>query len=154
VVRVLGKLLLPAIPGQAAPAHYSAVATQADVRRIALSLPDTEQVEGRFAFAVPVKGKPKAFVWVWMERIDPKKARVANPAVLAVRVANIGVREVMIAAEPAKYFTEPHYEGFPAVLVRLAAVKVAELRTLIVEARQCLAPAALAATRKRRIASR
>jgi len=140
VVRVFGKLLLPVIPGQAPVTHYSAVATQADVRRIALSLPETEAVEGRFAFAVPVKGKPKAFVWVWMERIDPKKARVANPAVLAVRVANVGVREVMIAAEPAKFFTEPHYAGFPAVLVRLASVKVSELRTLMVEARQCLAP--------------
>jgi hypothetical protein len=130
-------------------AHYSAVATQADVRRIALSLGETEEVEGRFAFAVPVKGKPKAFVWVWMERVDPKKARVANPAVLAVRVANIGVREVMIAAEPVKFFTEPHYAGFPAVLVRLAAVKVPELRTLMEEARQCLAPPARAVRRKR-----
>jgi hypothetical protein len=148
VVRVFGKLLLQPFPGQAMAGHYSAVATQADVRRIALSLPETEAVEGRFAFAVPVKGKPKAFVWVWMERTDPKKARVANPAVLAVRVANVGVREVMIAAEPAKFFTEPHYAGFPAVLVRLAGVKVPELRTLIMEARQCLAPAALAKRRK------
>ncbi|HVT39436.1 MAG TPA: hypothetical protein VHE78_10345 [Gemmatimonadaceae bacterium] len=144
----IGKLLLRPFAGEAATAHYSVVATQADVRRIALSLPEVEAVEGRFAFAVPLKGKPKAFVWVWMERIDPKKPRVANPAVLAVRVANVGVREVMIAAEPAKFFTEPHYAGFPAVLVRLAAVKVPELRTLIVEARQCLTPPALAKRRK------
>ena len=42
------------------------MATQADVRRIALSLPGAEEVEGRFAFDVPNKGKRKGFVWVWM----------------------------------------------------------------------------------------
>jgi hypothetical protein len=120
------------------------VATQADVRRIALSLPDTEETEGRFAFSVRSKGKLKGFVWVWMERVNPKKPRVANPAVLAVRVANLGQREVMISAEPAKFFTEPHYAGFPAVLVRLAEVNVRDLRTLIAEAWRCQAPAELA----------
>ena len=125
------------------------MATQADVRRIALTLPDTEEVKGRFAFAVRNKDKLKAYVWVWMERITPKKPRVANPAVLAVRVANLGHRDAMISAEPEKFFTEPHYSGFPAVLVRLAAVSVAELRPLIVEARQCQAPADVAKRRKR-----
>ena len=66
------------------------MATQADVRRIALSLPDTEEAKDRFAFSVLNKGKPKGFAWVWMERVDPKKPRVANPGVLAVRVANLG----------------------------------------------------------------
>jgi hypothetical protein len=69
---------------------------------------------------------------------------IPNPGVLAVRVATLAEREVLISAEPAKFFTEPHYEGFPAVLVRLAAVSVAELRVLIVEAWRCQAPAELA----------
>jgi len=47
------------------------MATQADVRRIALSLPETEEAPGRFAFSVRNKGKVKGFVWVWMERVDP-----------------------------------------------------------------------------------
>ena len=126
------------------------MATQADVRRIALSLPETEQVKGRFAFAVRNKDKLKEFVWVWMERITPKQARVANPAVLAVRVANLGQRDAMISAEPEKFFTEPHYSGFPAVLVRLAAVRVAELRPLMAEAWRCKAPAELAENDKRK----
>ncbi len=125
------------------------MATQADVRRIALSLPETEEVEGRFAFAVRSKAKAKDFVWVWMERITPKKPRVANPAVLAVRVHNLAEKDLLISAEPAKFFTEPHYDGFPAVLVRLAAVNVAELRPLMVDAWRCHAPAALAAGLKR-----
>ena len=110
------------------------MATQADVRRIALSLPDTEEVTGRFAFAVRVRPKPKEFVWVWMERVDPKKARVPNPAVLAVRVASFTDKDLLISSEPTKYFTEPHYDGYPAVLVRLAEVKVPELRTLMTDA--------------------
>jgi hypothetical protein len=107
------------------------MATRADVRRIALSLPDTEEVEGRFAFSVRVKGKLKGFAWVWMERIDPKKPRVANPGVLAVRVANVGEKDTLVSVEPTKFFTESHYNGFPAVLVRLAEVRVPELRILL-----------------------
>ena len=119
------------------------MATQADVRRIALSLPETEEVEGRVAFSVRSKGKLKGFAWVWMERVAPKKPRVANPAVLAVRVANLAHKDLLISSDPAKFFTEPHYNGFPAVLVRLAEVSVPELRGLLEDAWRCLAPAEL-----------
>jgi hypothetical protein len=116
------------------------MATRADVRRIALSFPGAEEEKGRFAFAVQNKGKLKGFAWVWLERVEPKKARVPNTSVLAVRVANLNQKDLIIAAEPTKYFTEPHYNGFPAVLVRLAAVSVAELRPLLEEAWRCQAP--------------
>lgn len=119
------------------------MATQADVRRIALSLPETEQEGDRFAFAVRNGGKLKGFVWVWLERVTPKKPRVPNPEVIAVRVANLSEKDLMVRAEPVKFFTEPHYNGFPAVLVRLAEVSVTELRELITEAWRCQAPAAL-----------
>ncbi len=117
------------------------MASQADVRRIARSLPETEEVPGRFAFAVRSKGKLKGFAWVWMDRVAPKKPRVANHAVLAVRVGNLVDKDVLLSADPTKYFTEPHYDGFPAVLVRLAAVSVPELRELLAEARRSMAPA-------------
>ena len=119
------------------------MATQSDVRRIALSLPETVEEENRFAFAVRNKDKLKGFAWVWLERTDPKKARVPNGKVLAVRVANLNEKDLMIAAEPDKFFTEPHYNGYPAVLVRLAEVSVPELRELLKEAWRCQAPAAL-----------
>ncbi len=121
------------------------MASQADVRRIALSFPETEEGDDRFAFSVRNRDKLKGFAWVWMERIQPKKPRVANPAVLAVRVANEGQKEALISAEPAKFFTEPHYNGFPAVLVRLAEVNAKELRVLLEEAWRCQAPADLLA---------
>ena len=120
------------------------MATQADVRRIALSLPETEEGSDRFGFSVRNKGKSKGFAWVWMERIDPKKPRVANPGVLAVRVANNAQKDLMIASDSKKFFTEPHYNGFPAVLVRLKAVTVADLKVLLAEAWRCQAPATLA----------
>ena len=105
-----------------------------------MALPNVEETEGRFAFSVMNKGKLKCFVWVWMERIDPKKARVPNPKMLAVRVENLGQRNAMLAAEPVKFFTEPHYAGFPAILVRLEEVTVADLKVLIAEAWRTQAP--------------
>ena len=116
------------------------MATQADVRRIAMALPGTEASTDRFAFSVSNKGKLKGYAWVWLERPAPKKARVPNPKVLAIRVASLGEKDAMIAADPVKFFTEPHYNGFPAVLVRLDAVSAAELRPLLREAWRCQAP--------------
>ena len=114
--------------------------TQADVRRIALSLPGVKEASDRFAFSVENKGKLRGFAWVWMERVVPKKPRVPNPGVLAVRVENVGQRNALISADPQKFFTEPHYEGFPAVLVRLDAVTVADLKLLLAEGWRCQAP--------------
>jgi hypothetical protein len=119
------------------------MATQADVRRIALSLPETEEGKDRFGFSVLNKGKSKGFAWVWMERIDPRKPRVANPGVIAVRVANNAQKDLIIASDSKKFFTEPHYNGFPAVLVRLKAVTVPDLKVLLAQAWRCQAPAAL-----------
>jgi hypothetical protein len=63
--------------------------------------------------------------------------------VLAVRVANVGEKEALIASDPEKFFTEPHYNGYPAVLVRLAAAGVKELRELLTDAWRIQAPKAL-----------
>ncbi len=119
------------------------MATQADVRRIALALPETTAGEDRFAFSVRSGKTHKGFVWVWMERVEPKQPRVANPGVLAVRVANDAEKQTLIASDPEKFFTEPHYNGFPAVLVRLAAIDTDELEELIVDAWRCQAPRTL-----------
>ena len=88
------------------------MATQADVRRIALSLPETEEALSHFVFSVRNNGKLKGFVWVWMERIAPKKARVPQPNVIAVRVASLDDKDFLLSLDPAKFFTEPHYNGF------------------------------------------
>jgi hypothetical protein len=116
------------------------MATQSDVRRIALSLPETEESPDRFGFSVRNKGKLKGFVWVWMERVEPKKPRVPQPDVIAVRVASLAEKDRILALDHRKFFTEPHYEGFPAVLVNLPAITVREIRPLIEAAWRCQAP--------------
>jgi hypothetical protein len=119
------------------------MATQADVRRIALALPDTVEASGRFAFSVRNRDKLKGFAWVWLERTHPRKARVPQPKVLAVRTASLDDKEFLLAADPTIFFTEPHYNGYPAVLVRLPAVRVPKLRAILTEAWRAQAPKGL-----------
>jgi hypothetical protein len=119
------------------------MATQAAVRRIALSLPETGEEDDRFAFFVVNRGKRKAIAWVWMERIDPKKARVPQPAVVGIRVPNQLEKDALLSMDTRKFFTEPHYNGFPAILVRLAEIEEDELEDLITEAWRTQAPKAL-----------
>ncbi len=116
------------------------MATQADVRRIAMSLPGARQGAVGFAFSVPNKGKLRGFAWVWRERVTPRKPRVPQPAVIALRVANLEDKDFLLGLDKEKFFTEPHYDGFPAVLVRLPAVTARELEPLITEAWRCQAP--------------
>ncbi len=120
------------------------MATQDDVRRIALSLPDVGENPDRFAFSVSNKGKHKGIAWVWMERLHPKKARVPNPEVVAIQVSDLEEKELLLASDDgSKIFTEPHYNGFPAILVRLEAIEVDELDELITDAWRCQAPKSL-----------
>ena len=119
------------------------MATQEDVRQIALSLPEVIEGRDRFAFSVMNKGKPRGIAWVWLERVHPKKSRVPNPGVIAVTVSDLIEKDLRLAALPGALFTEPHYNGYPAVLVRLADIGISELRELIVNAWFCQAPAVL-----------
>jgi hypothetical protein len=65
---------------------------------------------------------------------------VPNKNFLAVRVANLAAKDMMLGADTVKFFTEPHYNGYPAVLVRLAEVNSADLRQLLTDAWRCAAP--------------
>lgn len=116
------------------------MATHDDVRAICSMLPGTTEGIGRFAFEVEVKGKRRGFVWSWAERVDPKKARVVNDSVLAVLTPNLEAKELLLASDPEKFFTEPHYNGYPAVLVRLEKISAEELEGLISEAYQARLP--------------
>jgi hypothetical protein len=116
------------------------MADQSDVRRIALALPQTSEAEDHFGFYVENKGKRKQFVWAWAERVDAKKPRVARADVAAVRVSDLEEKDALLASDERKFFTEPHYDGFRAVLVRLAEIEEAELEELILDAWRCQAP--------------
>jgi hypothetical protein len=121
------------------------LADQGDVRRIALALPETSEAEDRFAFSVRHGAKQKGFVWAWNERVEPKKPRVPRTDVLAVRVVDQLDKEALLASDEEKFFTEPHYDGFPAVLVRLPRITADELAELIEDAWRCQAPKTLLA---------
>ena len=88
------------------------MATRADVQRIALSLPGAEQAADHFAFGIRRKGKLKGFAWVWMERVEPKKPRVPNPRVLAVRVANLAEKERLLDARRRECSPSRTTKGF------------------------------------------
>ena len=116
-------------------AKLEGMATQNDVRRIALALPEVQEGTDRFAFSVENKGKQKGIAWVWRERVHPKKARVPNPEVVAIQVPDLDDKEMLLASDDgSKFFTEPHYNGFPAILVRLDAIDSDELEELITDA--------------------
>ena len=117
------------------------VADQQDVRRIALALPESSESDERFAFSVLNKGKQKGFVWAWNERVEPKKPKVPRDDVVAVRVIDEQDKQALLQSDESVFFTEPHYNGFPAVLVRLPAVSLPQLAELILDAWRCQAPA-------------
>ncbi|MCC6958232.1 MAG: MmcQ/YjbR family DNA-binding protein [Dehalococcoidia bacterium] len=121
------------------------MATQDDVRRIASSLPGVVEEESRFGFNVVSGKKPKQFAWVWLERTHPKKARVPQPKVLAVRVTGEEEKDFLVHAQPEVFFTEAHYNGYPAVLIRLEAITLDHLETMIVNAWHLQASKALIA---------
>lgn len=113
--------------------------TREEFRCIALSLPGVQEDPEHFSFAVPNRGKLKGLAWVWLERIHPKKARIPNPEVMAVLVPDLTSKEVILSSDSEKYFTEAHYNNYPAVLVRLAAVTREDVDSLLFEAWRCKA---------------
>jgi hypothetical protein len=102
-----------------------------DVRRLAMAQPGAvDESEGEsLSFTVGGKG----FAWRYLVRTHPKKPRVLDPGILAVRCP-IERKELLIEAAPDIYFDDDHYRGYPAVLVRLDAVEEAELAALLSEA--------------------
>jgi hypothetical protein len=106
------------------------VATQDDVRRICLALADTTEDDNGFRFFVA----GKQFVWSWMERVEQKRPRVANPEVIAVRTADETAKQDLLALDRDVFFTEPHYDGYPAVLVRLPPIEPELLTVVLTDA--------------------
>ncbi|HEV3465175.1 MAG TPA: MmcQ/YjbR family DNA-binding protein [Actinomycetota bacterium] len=122
------------------------MATWDDVRRLALALPQTtERVarEGLLAWDV----KDKTFAWERpLRRGDLQALGDAAPQgpVLAARVPDLGAKEALLAEGGDTWFTTPHFNGFPAILVQLDRVHPADLEELLVEAWLARAPKRLA----------
>ena len=116
-----------------------------DVRRLALALPETS--EGTSWGNASWRVRNKQFVWERPLRpADLRALGDAAPAgpILGARVEHAGAKEALLADDPAVYFTTPHFDGYPAVLVRLDQIDVDELQEVIAEAWLCQAPKRLA----------
>ena len=116
-----------------------------DVRRLALALPETSEgtAHGNTAWRV----RDKLFVWDRPLRSrDLEALGEAAPTgpVLGARVEHLVAKEALLADDPAVYFTTPHFDGYPAVLVALERITAADLEEVIVEAWLCRAPKRLA----------
>jgi len=121
------------------------VATWDDVRGIALALPETNEVSSR---GLPTwRVKDKGFIWERpLRRADLEALGDAAPdgPILGARVADLGVKEALLADDPSVYFTTPHFDGYSAVLIRLERISVEELYEVVVEAWFDRAPKRLA----------
>jgi hypothetical protein len=121
------------------------VASWDDVRRIALSLPETSERSSRGNCQWRVKDK--LFVWERpLRRSDLEALGDAAPdgPILGARVEHLVAKEAIIAEDPRVYFTIPHFDGYPAVLVLLERIGLEELNELVIEAWLCRAPPKLA----------
>jgi hypothetical protein len=118
------------------------MATWDDVRAIALRLPETIEREGREGLR-DWRVKDKGFVWERpLRKADYAALGDAAPdgPILGVRVADLGIKEALLADDPDVYFTTPHFDGYPAILIRLDRIGVPDLEELVVEAWLVQAP--------------
>jgi len=123
------------------------MATWDDVRRIALALPEASERLSRELRQWRVKDK--LFVWERpLRRADLEALGPDAPdgPILGVRVEHLGAKEALLADDPSVYFTTPHFDGYPAVLVRLDRIGLEELHDVTVEAWLARAPRRLAQT--------
>jgi hypothetical protein len=121
------------------------VASWDDVRRLALALPETSERESRGLRQWQVKDK----LVVWerpLRRADLEALGDDAPdgPILGARVEHLGAKEALLADDPDVFFTTPHFDGYPAVLVRLDRIAPEDLNELIVEAWLVRAPKRLA----------
>jgi hypothetical protein len=105
-----------------------------DVESIALGLDDVE--EGTSYGNRAWKVKDKLFAW---ERPLRKKEiaeldEVPTGEILGVRVPDEGAKRALIESEPEIYFTTPHFDGHPSVLIRLDRIGRPDLEEAILEA--------------------
>ena len=118
------------------------MASWEDVARIVAQLPETAEPTPR-----NWRVRKKLIVWERPLRkadLEALGAEAPDGEILGARVADEGVKFALISDEPGVYFTTPHFDGYPAVLVRLTEIGVAELTELITDAWLAQAPKTLA----------
>jgi hypothetical protein len=116
-----------------------------DVRRIALSLPETSERVSRALRQWRVKDR--LFVWERPLRrgeIAALGEGTPDGPILGARVEHVGAKQALLAEESGVFFTTPHFDGYPAILVRLERIGIEDLNELIIDAWLARAPTRLA----------
>ena len=108
------------------------MATEDDVRRLALALPGVREVT-QYAVA----GRPIA--WPYFERDKSRRKLTWHDGVIAIRCPLLE-KEMLIEAAPDIYFDDDYYRTFPAVLVRLDRIDTDELAAMLARAHELQAP--------------
>jgi hypothetical protein len=117
------------------------MATWDDVRRLALAMPEATEVESRGLRQWRIKDK--LFVWERpLRKSDLAALGDAAPdgPILGARVENLIAKEALLANDQGVFFTTPHFDGFPAILVKLDRIGVEDLEEVVVEAWLARAP--------------
>ena len=112
-----------------------------DVRRLALGLPQVEEIDSDgFDFRAAGKG----FIWSYPER-RPGKPRRIRTDIAVLYVGDEAEKQALLLGEPRLFFTTSGYDGWPLVMLRLAEVDPARLAELVTDAWRMRAPASLEA---------
>lgn len=117
------------------------MASVEDVRRLSLALPNTSEGTHFGHLAWRVEGK--AFAWERPLRKADLAAlgdRAPAGAVLGLYVEHEGAKFALIETDPRVFFTTPHFDGYPAVLVELDNIGVTELAEVLEDAWLARAP--------------
>jgi hypothetical protein len=115
-----------------------------DVRRIALALPETGERLSRELHQWQVRDK--LFVWerpLRSKEIDALGDDAPSGPILGARVEHLVAKEALLADDPRVFFTTPHFDGYPAILVRLENIAIDDLDELVTEAWLARAPSRL-----------
>jgi hypothetical protein len=118
------------------------LANWSDVRRIALALPGVTE-EPSYGGTRSWKVNNKGVVWERPLRkadLEWLGERAPKGPVLGVRVPETEMKDVLLKADPSVFFTTPHFDGYPAVLIRLDKISLKQLKDVILEAWLCRAP--------------
>jgi hypothetical protein len=85
----------------------------------------------------------KGFAWerpLRQSDINALGKKAPKGPILGIRTADLEMKDVILASDPKVFFTTPHFDGYPAVLIQLDKINARKLKEVLVEAWLARAP--------------